>query len=447
MTLKNIKRILNNNAGVAIMLVLTAITLLMAIMGDFTFETKINKIKSMNIQDQAQAQLMAEAGLNLTMLRLRLYKEAFNYLEKNKSAKDTVKITSVNQIWEVPFVFPIPVGSKMSAKQKAAIQKFMKNSLLDGEMAVSVSNISNMLNLNLLRVSMFLKKNSNTSQDGSEDDNEDDTPTPGTTTVETKPEDTYNEVVKLVSQSILMKNNTDPEFEERNAGTNALELISSIKFYISDPEAQYDDPFKATVENNYNNIKITPKHASMASMSELYLLAGWSDELLEILKNEVTVHGNVMIDLNKITDKVLRLIIPSIDDEEIREFFEYRDDPETPHPFNSELDFKNYITNIGRIMSAPDYDARKAEFDKANIKFGSAPTLFRVTSVGKYGRSTYTLEAYVSIPSKPEAPPKPVTPPPVDPNNPTPPPPGNQAQKAVQVTQLLEPRIVEIIIK
>ncbi|NJN34696.1 MAG: hypothetical protein HC817_11050, partial [Saprospiraceae bacterium] len=86
------KSTISNQQGVAILMVLTAITILAAIMGDFTFETKINKLKSINIQDQAQAQLAAEAGLKLALVRLRLYKEAFNYLENNKTAHQRVRI-------------------------------------------------------------------------------------------------------------------------------------------------------------------------------------------------------------------------------------------------------------------------------------------------------------------------------------------------------------------
>ena len=77
----------NNQQGVAIMLVLTSIVILMAIMGEFTFETNINKIKAYNIQEKVQAKLNAEAALRFAMARLKLYKEAFNYIENNESVK------------------------------------------------------------------------------------------------------------------------------------------------------------------------------------------------------------------------------------------------------------------------------------------------------------------------------------------------------------------------
>ncbi len=443
--------ILRNQKGVAIIMVLTAITILMAVMGDFTFETRLNKIKSYNLQDQIQARLTAEAGINLALIRLRLYKEAFNYIQGNKDVRDKVKMESVNQIWEVPFAFPIPTFKNMTAKQKAAIAKFMEASVLEGKLITTTKNISNLINLNLLRVSLFLNKEKSEQEKQNEEENSKEENTASEA-------DTYKELVKLMATTIENRTKSDESFAERYAGVNVEELISIIKYYISDPDSEYEDVFKAGAENAFFDAKITPKHAPMSSQSELYLMPNWSDELLEVLQSEVTVHGNVMIDLNKITDKVLKLIIPGIDEKDTQDFFEYRDDPEDPHPFNSVEDFKNYVVSIGRLMSTEEFDKRMSEFEKANIKFGSAPTLFEVKSVAEFGRSTATVTAYISIPARPqfnfntkanED----------DDNDGIPnsededyiPPQESEADKKKkeeeQTTQLLEPRIVEMIIK
>jgi hypothetical protein len=105
-----------------------------------------------------------------------------------------------------------------------------------------------------------------------------------------------------------------------------------------------------------------------------------------------------MIDLNKITDSMLRLLIPGISDEDVTKFFEYRDNPKTPHFFNNEEDFKNYITSSG-MMNETEYAERFEKFKKAGIKFGPSPTLFEVESTGVVGRTSYTLKAMVAIPS------------------------------------------------
>ena len=145
------KKILNSQSGVALMMVMTAIILLMAIWGEFTFESKISRIKTVNILDKSQSKLLAESGIQMGMARLRLYKEANNYLANNQSAKDMVPQQLLNQLWEVPYIFPLPVGKDASRSLKDAAEKFQEDSLIEGEMRVSIQNISNRLNLNVLR--------------------------------------------------------------------------------------------------------------------------------------------------------------------------------------------------------------------------------------------------------------------------------------------------------
>ena len=49
------KKILNNDRGVALLLIMGSITILTYVLADFTFGTKLNKIRVQNIQDKLQA--------------------------------------------------------------------------------------------------------------------------------------------------------------------------------------------------------------------------------------------------------------------------------------------------------------------------------------------------------------------------------------------------------
>ena len=91
-----------NEKGVAILLVLTSITILTYVLVDFTFGTKINKIRIQNSEDKAQARFNAQAGLIFAMSRLKIYKEAFNLLEKNKGLKERVGDTNLEKIVTLP---------------------------------------------------------------------------------------------------------------------------------------------------------------------------------------------------------------------------------------------------------------------------------------------------------------------------------------------------------
>ena len=133
-------------------------------------------------------------------------------------------------------------------------------------------------------------------------------------------------------------------------------------------------------------------------------MRGWDDELVDMIKHEVTVHGVVAIDLNEITEQGLRLLIPEISDEQLKDFFEYRNDPQVPTPFNSLDDFKDYIINTSKILSSTEMAQRIEKFSEAGINFGVHGSLFQVISTGRYGRSEYTLHTFVEIPIRPTPP-------------------------------------------
>lgn len=455
-THKEIQTILKNENGVAMLMVITAIVLLTTIMMSFSFDTNVNKLKSYNIEDKGQSRLTAEAGVKFAMARLRLYKEAFNYVEKNPSVKDFAKPELLNSIWNFPFIYPIPQASSMNQIQKDAIKKFGDNTFLAGEMKLLITNISNRINLNMLRVALMETENQNggNNEGGNNENNEED--------------DDYAieaQLVKSLKYSIEKKSETDDYFAGLYMGVEPIELVNILMVNSSDPESLDDDGGAAGM---FDEIESKPKLAPLTSWSEVYSLPGWDDDLVELIKNEFTIHGAIMIDLNKMTEKLLRLIIPDINDEEVKEFFEYRDDPDSPKYFNTTDDFKNYVVNVGNIMNKEDFDERIKKFETKGLKFGPSPSLFKIISTGSKGRATYTITAYVVIPAKPY---KPKTFPKTEedknadgipdankvdpteedvdgdgiPNNEDPVD-NRPADQAKQKTQLLEPRIVEIFV-
>lgn len=394
--IKDIKIILNNQRGIALMMIMTAIILLMAIYGEFTFESKISRLKATNILDKSQAKLLAESGLQLAMTRLRLYKEAFNKVQSNQAARDMVQGQLLNQLWEVPFMFPIPVGANANAGFKATVEKFTKETFLEGEMKVSIQNISNRLNLNMLRIDMT-KYNPDPNADDGQDDN---------SVVNMADNAILNDVsvdqalVFLLKKLVDDKREKDEAFDDRYSAINYQEMLTNLKYYMSDFGGMQRDPLAADAERNFQQIPLTPKFGPLSSASELYSIPGWNDELIELIQNEFSVYPNTQIDFNKITANMLRILIPKMTDDDIREFFLWRDDPDQPKFLNTKAEFKRYIVDQERLMSETDFDERLKLFEQKGISFGSNPNLFKIVSEGSYNRSNYTLVAYVVLPKK-----------------------------------------------
>jgi len=424
------------------MIILLAIVILTALYAQFTFDSKISRIKATNILDKSQAKLLAESGLQLAMTRLRLYKEAFNKVETNQNIKSMVKPELLNQLWEVPFVYPIPLDKNTSQLVKQTVDKFQDESLLDGQMKVTIQNISSRINLNLLRIDVTKLK---TDQEGNLE------PPKSSSLFDTGNDDEValdQSLYQLLKRLVDERKETDEAFADRYGNLNYQELFTNLKYYTSDFQTMNSDPFFGEAEGNFQRIPLTPKYGPLSSFSELYSIPGWNDELIELVKNEYSVYPNMMIDLNKITANMLKLLFPELQEPEIAEFFKYRDDPEDPKEMNSTADLKKYFVDQARIMMPETVDQRLEAFQKSGITFGSSPNLFKVISVGEYNRAIYTLVAYVVLP-------------PMEQNqqnnnannngggnpgggNPNNNSSSNNNNNSAQAKQLLEPRIIEI---
>lgn len=434
---KEIKLLLSNQRGVALMMIMTSMIVLMAIYGTFTFESKISRIKAINILDRSQAKLLAESGLQLAMARLRLYKEAYNKVQGNQAAKTAVSPQLLNQLWEVPFMFPIPVTPNATRAFQDTVEKFQEETLLEGEMKVSIQNISNRLNLNLLRMDMTKFDPTKPPEEASSLLNQSDNAIATDVSVD-------QALYFLLKRLVEEKRDRDETFEDRQGNINYQEMIANLRYYMSDYQSLSQDPFAGEAEGTFESVPLTPKYGPLASASELYAIPGWNDELIELVQNEFSVYPTAQIDLNKLTANMLRILIPSINEDEIRDFFLWRDNPEDPKFFNTKEDFKKYVVSQARLMSEADFDARLKLFEDKGITFGSNPNLFKIVSAGSYNRSLYTLVAYVVLPTTEEAKPKNPQAPanPASPEEPATPTNPNDPNK--QNGQLLEPRIIEI---
>lgn len=431
-------KIIRQEKGIALIMIMTSITFMTAILADFTYETQINKIKVTNVQNKLQARLNAESGLKFALTRLKLYKEARNLLRKNKNAKDLLKDGELNQIWSIPFVYPIPIAKNANAIQKSALEDFEENSLIQGGMKVFIKNSSNLINVNLLRISKFNKPKATPTPNPNGNENESGGANSPIFEVEKK-------LTELLKSSMEAKSESDDVFAANYGDIEPEFMVKIIKFYVSDKNS-YEEPEEAEISALFAETEIAPKHAPLTSTSELYLLPKWDDTLIDLIINEITVHGDAAIDVNKITDKTLSLIFPTLTKEQRAEFFKYRDDPKDKHYFTEMNEFRRFIVSNSNFLSGPQYDERINEFKKAGIRFGTAARLFKVTSTGEYNRAKTTLNAVINLPAKPVPTPTP-TPTPVPPEpgaTPTPPPQPTPTPTPGE-PELLDPVVVEIL--
>lgn len=445
---KFISLLAKKNSGIALLMVMASITLLTVLLGEFTFDTKINKIKVRNLNDRVQARLTAEAGLNLAMAKLLIYQKAINLLEKNKSMREYMKPSEVEAIIKQPFIFPIPSVKGLSIIEKKIIEEFTKNVHVGGELLVNINGVNGFINPNNLRVRR--KINEIPGAKPQENEEEDENGQPVNKTVSQLTEE---ELLNILKDSLEEKKEKDETFEAIYGSVEPELLIKELAYYVSDPR-EMDESVKSEVDGKFVEANITPKHAPLTTIEELYLLPSWNDELVDLIKDRINVHNVTIIHLNEMTNKQLKLLFPEITPEQSEDFFKYRDGfPEeniNPSPFKSEVEFKEYIVGNLRILDQSAYDKRIQQLKNAGLALGTSGKLFKIVSQGKYNDTTYALTAFVDLPIKPLPPPKKKKNPENVTNDEEAPVVNNEEEekkkKEPPPRELLKPRIVEIII-
>lgn len=449
---KQNQKIHRDHSGVAILMVITSIAILTFVLADFTFETKVNKLKIYNGQDKLQARLNAEAGLNFALSKLRIYQEARNLLEKNESLKGVVQPSQIEAILLEPFIYPIPSMPGMGAIQRSALEEFSGSILFNGEVSVQMSAVSGFLNPNNMRISQTQEESANREDDQNQNE------------ASQKSPQLYMEETLLTTlvQALEKKSEIDPDFELQYGNLDPELLIKELKFYVSDPKL-FEDPERAEIEAQYLAANITPKHAPLTSIDELYSLIGWPDDIVDLIKEQLTVHEVSIIAVNELTEDQLRVLFPDITPFQIEEFFRFRNGDaelgEDAQEFKTAEEFKQLIVSRLGVLDSNRYDERMKEFERAGVQIGVAGKLFKVTSVGKKERATYNLVAYIDLPIKPQ-PEKPANANQPDPNLENPDNfeedesnevigqeelnnPNNEEKKPVPI-ELMVPRVVEI---
>lgn len=466
-----IQKTLRNESGIALIMVLGIIVILTFLLADFTFETKLNKIKIYNQQDKIQARLNAESGLNFALGKLRLYQEGRNKIEKDESIKSAFPSSDLESVIIQPFMYPLPTPKNASIIQKTAIDDFAKKTLFKGEVSVTFTKIAGFLNPNGLRLKAK-PTTSNQDRDQAQTNTDDDDQDPASTAADTKPDGTKStkaeradviiekKITETLQRLIKEKSDLDEDFHSKYSNVDPALLVKELKFYVNDSN-QFSDSQRPEIEAKFSQKNIKPKHAPLSSIDELYMLPSWDDAIVDLIKDRMSVHEVNVISINELTIEDLKVLFPSINNVQIEEFFKFRDgDPDKkikPHKFKNAEDFKNSVVGTLNIVSDTDYEERMTELKQAGLTIDTAGKLYKVNSRGVFNNAVYNLVAYIDLPIKPQ-PPKKTTgsakPPGMPPgstqdpdngaNNQDPTKPNNPKDEKPAPVELLMPRVIEM---
>ena len=384
-----IKQLRKNQSGVAIILVMTSITILTIILATFSYVISINKLRVYNFQDYRQARLNTEAGISMALAQLEIYQEAFNLYQKNKSIQDLVSFNEIESALTQPFIIPIPVDkNKLNLIQKTALEDFERASVIKGGLMMSISPIKSFLNPN----GLIIQKGNRTQGQGTKSEN----------SSEPINQLIKEELTQLLTNLIERKNEESDSFSNKYANIRPEILISELEYYVNNSE-KFDSPDKADFEIFYD--KNEPKFAPLSSKEEIYNLEGWPEDIIDLIYEKISPHNVMMIPLNKINKEHLRIIFPSITDEQANDFFIQRDgDPLQelpPTPIKNLDDFKRMIKLVSSI-SESEINKRVADLKKIGLELSVASKVFKVEVTGSYKQATLKVSAIVDLPVLPQ---------------------------------------------
>ena len=201
------------------------------------------------------------------------------------------------------------------------------------EALFEVKSISNFLNPNNLSVPFIEKKNEEEDEDDDRDDddeNDEDEDEKKEETNKSSKDQKENLInneqafVELLSERIQAKIEEDANFASMYSDLDPVLLIKELKIYVSRNELFKDDQ-RTDIEILYAEKEIEPKHAPLEHISELYQLAGWDDEIVNLIIDRLSVYAAAIIPINEINSETPNNDFSELTEEQVNDFFLQRD--------------------------------------------------------------------------------------------------------------------------
>lgn len=388
----------SSQSGIALFMVISAVALLSILVAELTYSTQMNSRLAYNYVDGLKAYYLAKAGFKLSLVRLRAYMQVKNFTNdpNNKQVKDAMPKGLVEKIWNMPFIFPLPIPKEASMGETDAIKEFMKESKLSGSYTAIMTSESTKLNLNNLFVKQITPEAAGaTGSTGAAPGSAPATdPTQQTQTAAANngasptPVDFRQALEPAITTAIELKKNEDRDFATVYRNVNGKDVVDAIFDYLFENQPPSNLP-------GFRPIK--PKLAPFYSLSELHLIPGIDDTLYNLLEPLLTVYSTPGINVNTMNKKTLLALIPEMTDQEAEDLLRRRDDPEVGQPWNSEQEFWDAI---GGTSAGKSLQTIKDRWAKANLKPIFSEQAFKIGVAATVGLATRRLEAYVSIDPK-----------------------------------------------
>jgi general secretion pathway protein K len=333
----------NPKSGVALLLVMVSVAFMAVIITEIIAASRVDLLIALNARNRLQASYLAVSSAKLQLLRLHMYKEVRNLRDANSNLP--IGSEMIDKIWNVP-IPPLPLDASKS-KWPGSFQ---------GKIETEGSKIP----INLLDG----EKHRNSGKEQAE------------------------EVRKQLENLINGMLETE-EFDEKYRGLDPKDLINPLVDWVDTNnekvEGGNEDREYQRLDPPYRN-----RNDRLASLSELHMIQGWTDDLYRRLVPNLSILNNsIEINPNYVPLSRIRAWAPELSSEELS----YIDQKRRLTPFNTMEELIAFIQNDPEIRGGKNIKVPESFLKKSSNR----EIAFMIESTGIVGETRRNLRIGVLL--------------------------------------------------
>ena len=331
----------SSQKGVALLLALFAMTLMTFIALEVSYDTSVDYVVAAQEVNRIKAYYAAKSGVELSLLRVMLYKQAVTSLGDSLGGATSM----LDPIWSFPFMWPptaAALGEKLNEVDKDMLKDSVKDSLMQAQSAATIQPEGGLIDVNDLGSPVKALK-----------------------------ESMIQQVLKIF-QNELEKNDA---FRKKYDGYRFEELVNNIADYIDEDTTSLNGGDESAPYSDVNSTVLQlPPNRPLRTLDELHQVAGMKDDFYKILAPRMTVFGTKGININYASKSVLMALDSTMTEEAVNKVIERRTNPKIGGPFHDDKDFFGFIQGYG--VNVKNIESSKVPL-LYNMEFN-----FRITATG-----------------------------------------------------------------
>ena len=318
---------------------------------EVSHDTSIDYIISSREYHKLRAYYVAKSGLELSLLRIALYKKAniaIDGLPANLPIPKGQVKGLLNRIWTIPFNWPFTFPATLSNVDRQGIEAVTQESLLED-----------------------VKYETKTETEGSKIDL--------SSFAYGKPALTNAVKQQLIN---LFRNYLDTlEEESPLEDVDYEQVVENIQDWVDSDTRTTNNRTEASL---YEEEDFPPNRA-FRTLEELRMVSGVTNDVFNFLLPHITVYGVAGINPNNASDEILKSIHPDITDQVVERIHEHF---EQTGPFNDVNQFLNFLSRFNVSVN---------EIDPSSLYFSAQyrESNFLIKSVGQSGSVNKEIQVVV----------------------------------------------------